>query len=242
MYVRLGAEAVGTLVLVYFGCAALINGASGLLGASVAFALALAAAIWIVGPVSGGHFNPSVSLAAALRGRLSWIDAGLYAAAQLVGGFVGALLLWATYGQDGVAAGLGATRIAESASSGAGLVGALLAEALATFLLVAVVLAVAGRDAAVDEATPADRRTAGIGPGLAIGSMVAIGMLAIGAITGASMNFARTFGPDLTLALAGGTTAWSDIWVYLLGPAIGAAGAAYAYDPVTRLVPTSRAR
>jgi len=240
MYVRLGAEAVGTLILVYFGCAALVNGASGLLGASVAFGLALAAAIWIVGPISGGHFNPAVSLAAAIRGRLPWIEAAMYAGAQIVGGFAGALLLWATYGQDGVAAGLGATRIAESASSGAGLIGALLAEAIATFLLVAVVLAVAGRDVAVDAAAPAER-SAGIGPGLAIGFMVALGMLAIGAITGASMNFARTFGPDLTLALAGGNTAWSDIWVYLLGPAIGAAGAAYAYDPVTRLIPASRA-
>lgn len=235
LVMRLGAEALGTLLLVYFGCAALVNGASGFLGSSIGFALALAAAIWIFGPMSGGHFNPSVSLAAALRGRLGWSEAGMYAAAQLVGGFVGALLLWATYGQDGASAGLGVTHLSEAADSGAGLISGLLAEAIATFVLVSVVLAVAGRDTAVDEATPAQRGN-GIGPGLAIGLAVALGMLAIGAVTGGSMNFARTFGPELTLALAGGDAVWSGIWIYLLGPAIGGAAAAYASDPVARFL------
>jgi MIP family channel proteins len=222
MAVRLGAEAIGALILVYFGCGAIISGLGGLVGVALAFSVALGAAIWILGPTSGGHFNPWVTLAFALRGRFPWVDAAMYAGAQIVGGFVGALLLWATYGGTAVDGLLGATHVADNAQNGKGLVGALLAEAIATFLLVCVVFSLTATDRAV-------HMTSGLGIGLAVG----VSVLAIGVLTGASMNFARTFGPELTLTFAGGSSDWGHIWVYLVGPAIGAVAAAYAFDAIT---------
>ncbi len=231
--VRLGAEALGTIFLVYFGCAAVVAGLGGLLGVALAFAVAIAAGVWILGPVSGGHFNPWATLSIALRGLIGWTEAAMYVAAQLVGAFLGALVLWASYGKQGVSQLLGATHLAAGADTGRGLVGALLAEAVATFLFVCVVAALTSGDRAGD-------RMNGLGIGLAIG----VGVLAIGVLTGASMNFARTFGPELALTLAGGATDWGHIWVYLVGPAIGAVAGAYAYDAFTATAApaTTRAR
>jgi glycerol uptake facilitator protein len=218
---RLSAEAVGTLILVYFGCTATVMGGvaldqSGALTGAVGFALALAIAIWLVGPISGGHVNPSVTLALAIRGRFAWADVPGYVGAQLLGGFVGALLFWATYGKAGITAGLAATHVADD--SGRGLFGAFLAEVIATCLFVLVVLAVTATGTAENRAT-----------GLSIGAGLGTAILAIVAMSGASLNFARTFGPELALTIGGGADDWSTIWIYLLAPAIGAALAALAY-------------
>lgn len=219
--IRLGAEALGTLLLVFFGGGALLTAAGGFFGGVMGFTLALAIAVWVFGPVSGGHFNPWITLAVAVRGWMGWADAARYAGAQIVGGVLGALFLWAVYGSDGVTAGLGATRLSPRAGTGAGLISALLAEGIATFVLVCAFFALTTED------RPA-RKIRGIGLGLTFG----LGMLSIGAVTGGSMNLARTLGPELVLTLAGGATAWGDIWVYLLGPAAGAAAAAIVYGAV----------
>jgi MIP family channel proteins len=226
---RLTAEAVGTLLLVFLGCAAAIAAGGSLLVIALAFAFALAVAYWVFGPTSGGHFNPAVSVGLALRGRFAWADVPWYVGAQLVGGFAGGLLVWAVYGSDGEAAGLGASRLAEDASSGAGLIGALVAEAIIAMLLVVAYLALTDGDRAGERST-------GIGLGLTYG----VGILAVGAITLGSANFARTLGPELTLALAGGATEWADIWVYLVGPLVGAAAAAFLY-PMLRPAPATPA-
>jgi glycerol uptake facilitator protein len=217
LVLRLGAEVLGTFVLVYFGCAAIVGGA-GIVGFSLAFGLALAAAIWVFGATSGGHFNPSVTLAVALRGRLSWADAGMYFVAQLVGGVLAALLLWATYGEDGLTGKLGATRLSPEADSGVGLLSGVFAEAIATFMFLLVILA-------LTTGPRVGNRTTGLGIGLALG----LANLSLAAVTGASLNFARTFGPELALTVAGESADWSHIWVYLLGPAIGAAAAAFTF-------------
>ncbi|HET6214663.1 MAG TPA: aquaporin [Micromonosporaceae bacterium] len=219
---RLSAEALGTLVLVYFGCAAIVSGA-GLLGFSIAFALALAAAIWVFGATSGGHFNPWVTLATALRGQLSWVEAAEYAIAQLIGATVASLLLWATYGTAGINGLLGATRLGAAADSGVGLLSGLVAEALGTFVFICVIIS-------LTTGARAGNRTTGLGIGLTLG----LANISLAMITGASLNFARTFAPEFVLTIRGGGVAdWSHIWVYLLGPAIGAAAAAFAYDRVT---------
>jgi MIP family channel proteins len=222
LVMRLSAEALGTLVLVYFGCAAIVSG-GGLVGFSLAFALALAAAIWIFGPASGGHFNPSVTIAVALRGGISWVEAAMYAGAQLVGGVLASLLLWATYGNDGLAGRLGATRLTPAADHGIGLLSGLFAEAFGTFVLLLVILTLTTGD-------QAGARITALGIGLTLG----LANFALAGVSGASLNFARTFGPEFVLTLAGKTAAWSTIWVYLLGPAIGAAAAAFAFTNMTR--------
>lgn len=206
---RLTAEVLGTAVLVFFGVGALLVGGGPLLAGAVGLMIAAAAAAWIF----GGHFNPWLTLAAAVRGSLDWAGAAVIMAAQLVGGFAGGLLMWLCYGDNGVQAGLGANRLAESASSGMGLVAAIVAEALAVFVLACVMFA-AG-----------DGERSGISLGLAYAG----GTLAIAAVTSASLNFARTFGPELALTLAGGASDWSDIWVFAASGALGAVLAGLLY-------------
>ncbi|MEU8081830.1 aquaporin [Catellatospora citrea] len=206
---RLTAEALGTAVLVFFGVGALIVGGGPLLAAAVGLMIAAAAAAWIF----GGHFNPWLTLAAAVRGSVDWVGGALIIAAQLVGGFVGGLLMWLCYGENGVAAGLGANRLSEAASSGKGLIAAIVAEALAVFVIACVMFAVG------------DGERSGISLGLAYAG----GTLAIAAVTSASLNFARTFGPELALTIAGGASDWSDIWVFAVSGAIGAVLAGLLY-------------
>jgi len=201
----LGSEALGTLFFVFLGACAVASVTSVGLGAGLAWALALIVAVWVFS-AGGGHLNPFVTLALALRGKVGWAAVPGHIIAQLVGGLVGALLAWwlfsASLGDQG--AGLAAT---QTAAEGSQLFGALAAEALATFVVVAVVYRLIGSGALY-----------GLGYGLAYGA----GVLAIASITGASMNFARTFGAELSLTFAGGDGAdWANIWVYLVGPLVG---------------------
>jgi glycerol uptake facilitator protein len=224
---RLAAEFLGTLFLVYFGAGAATHAAGGLVGVALAHAFALALAVWIFGSVSGAHVNPAVSIALALKGRLVWMDAALYIAAQLVGAVVAALLLWATFGDGGAEAGLGATHV----GSGFPVVGALIAEIIGTFLLVSAVY-----NLAVRERVPVG--FAGLGIGLALAAVI----LAVGPVSGASLNPARTFGPELVLSIAGDPD-WSKFWIYLVGPIVGAVLAVYAHDfftPTTKPPATVR--
>jgi glycerol uptake facilitator protein len=211
---RLSAEFLGTLFLVFFGAAAGTHAVGGLVGVALAHAFALALAVWIFGSVSGAHVNPAVTLSLAIKSRLTWMEAGLYIVAQLLGAVVAALLLWAVFGGDGIDAGLGATHVTEGASVG----GALVAEIIGTFLLVTAVYMFA-----VKERIPGG--FAGLGIGLALGAAI----LAVGPISGASLNPARTFGPELILAF-GGNSDWSNIWIYLVGPIVGGALAVFAHD------------
>jgi len=210
---RLIAEVLGTTILVGIGCAGALS-AGGL--TPLVFGLALAIAVLVVGPVSGAHVNPTVTLALALRGRFPWREVPAYVVAQLIGGFIGALLVFLAYGHTGALAGLGATHINQAASSGTHLVGALIAEAIGTFLLCYTVIALTDPE-----------RTGVVPVAFGIGFSLAAGAFAFGALTGGSFNFARTFGPELVLAIGGGKPEWGHLWVYLVGPVIGSAIAAY---------------
>lgn len=220
--VRLAAEALGTLVLVYFGCAAIVGSGGDLVALSLAFALALTVAVWMFGGISGAHVNPAVTLAFALRGTIGWLEAAYYVVAQLVGGLAGALLVWMTYGDAGASRGLGATRLADRLDSGGGYVIAIIIEAIATFALMYVILAL------TTSAVAANHTTA-----LGIGLTLGLANFSLAPVTGASLNFARTFGPDLALAFAGEDAMWGQLVVYLVGPAIGAAVAHYAHAWLT---------
>ncbi len=212
---RLSAEVLGTLALVYFGAAATLAATGGALGVALAYTAALALAVWIFGAVSGAHINPTVTIALAARGRFAWRDVPGYVVAQVVGGVLAGLLAWATYGKHGITAGLGGTRLSPSATVLTGLV----VEALAAFLLVLAYYALF-----VEEQVT--RGAAGLGVGLAYGTAI----LALAPITGASANFARTFGTDLSLALGGGHAAWGDLWIYAVAPLVGGIVAVYVYD------------
>ena len=196
------AEFIGTFALVFFGCGAIADGLPPT-AVALAFGLVIAVMIHALGHISGAHFNPAVSVAFAVGRHLPWRRVATYAAAQLTGAVAGASLLRWTLG-PGAPAGL--TRPATSDLQ------ALAWEIMLTFFLVLVITAVA-----------TDVRAVGQGAALAIGGMVALGALVGGPISGASMNPARSIGP----AIVAGDTA--SLWIYILGPVVGAILASLTY-------------
>jgi aquaporin Z len=192
------AEFLGTLVLVFVGSVAILsNVGGGDLNIAFGFGIALLAGLYAFGEVSGGHFNPIVSLAMFLDRRLSALDTLWYWIAQFLGAICASLLvlvLWAS--RDDVAAT--ATRSSSDAK-------AFFLELIFSALFVAVILQV----------TRSDRY--GASALIAIPLTLFVIHVALIPISGSSVNPARTFGPDLV-----GATAWSDIWIYLLAPPAGA--------------------
>ncbi len=208
---KLVAEFIGTFTLVLFGCgAAVIAGADiGLTGISFAFGLALIGMAYGIGPVSGCHINPAVSLGAVAAGRMEMGVAIGYIIAQVAGAIVAALVLLT------IASGKADYSVAENGLGqngwGAGYLGeytmmaAFLFEVIATFLFVVVILGATGGGAPTAMA------------GLAIGlALVVIHLVGIN-ITGVSVNPARSVGP----ALFAGATALSQVWLFVVAPIIG---------------------
>jgi len=218
---RLAAEVVGTSLLVGIGAAAgaASGGSFGVVPVAFAHGLALMAAIYAYGPTSGGHFNPTVTLALVARRRFPAAEVAPYIVAQLIGGIIGAALVLAVLGDDGVDVGLGATTLAE----GVGPVQGMVAEAAGTFLLLTAVMALA-----VDVRAPAGFF------GLGIGLTLVGAIMAFGPVSGASLNLARTLGPNLMLSLAGGDAAWGDFFVYLIGPLVGGLLAVIVHDLIAQ--------
>jgi MIP family channel proteins len=214
------AELIGTFILVFTGCtvavAAILQRSTAgpafydSLAVALAFGLALTVIVAAIGHVSGAHVNPAVTLGLAVTNKFSWQYVPIYIGAQLVGAIVGAIAVWICYGETArEAAALAAT----FPTDGVGDIRALLAEIMVTFVLVFVIISVA-----TDERAPA-----GVAP-LAVGFALACGVLIAGPITGGSLNPARTLGP---MIVAG---QFSAVWVYIVGPIVGAVLAAVVYD------------
>lgn len=215
---RLVAELAGTAILCLFGVGAAVSaGPDGLLIVALAHGLALAVAIYAFGAISGGHFNPTVTLALAVRGRVAWREVPAYVLAQLIGGVLGVALVYVAYSSTAVTAGLGVTAY----GSGVTPVQALVAEAAGAFILVTAVFALA-------VAPDAPKGLHGLGIGLALATQIMV----FGPLTGASVNLARTVGPDVVLSLTGGTVVWSQLLVYLVGPLAGGLVAALLYQAI----------
>jgi MIP family channel proteins len=202
------AEAVGAFALVFVVVLAMSNGAS-LTGVALAAGLAIAVMVAALGHVSGGHFNPGVTFAFLLARRINGQMAGIYWAAQFIGGILASVLVALLVSRDAVAAG--STVLADDVNVLQGI----LLEAVATFFLVLVVFG-----------TVLDRRAPVGAYPLAIGLTITIGIFAIGPLTGGSLNAARSFGP----ALVGGE--WGGIVAWLIGPVLGAALAWAVYEYV----------
>jgi MIP family channel proteins len=183
--------------------------AGGLTGIALAHGLAIAVMVAALGHLSGGHFNPAVTLGLLVSRKISPIIAVGYWIAQLIGGLLAALAI-AGLGSRGVVAA-GTPTLAAGVGAGKGI----LLEAVATFFLVLVVFGTA-----VDQRAPAS-----VYP-FAIGLTITAGILAIGPLTGGALNPARGFGP----ALVGGE--W-DAWAsWLVGPLVGGVLAALVHDYV----------
>lgn len=204
------AELVGTFALIFVGMGSIVFvQSSGLIGVAFAHGLTIAIMASAVGHISGGHFNPAVTLAFVVTRRIAPLLAVVYWLAQLAGGVLGALALRGLFPSE---ANLdqGVPVVNETISVGAGLG----LEALLTFFLVWVIFATAVDPGGAFKSIA----------GLAIGLTITIDILAAGPLTGAAMNPARALGPELVQNI------WDDFWIYLVGPAVGAAVAALAYD------------
>jgi glycerol uptake facilitator len=179
----------------------------GLVHAFVLFLLVIA-----FGQVSGGHFNPVVTLAATVMRRLDPVDAVVYILAQLSGGVLGALLVKGILLDEGRATDYGAVSISPllgNATQGA------IVEALGTFLLVLAICAIAFNPRARQEWAP-----------FAIGTTLGFAVMIFGPLTGGSFNPARWFGPALIGDAFG---SFSDFWPYIVGPIVGSLVAVAVY-------------
>ncbi len=238
---RAGAEAFGTFVLIFAGVGTLLysqyTNVGGTLGVAVAFGIAVTVGLVTVGRVSGGHFNPAVTLAAAIAGRLSWADLLPYWLAQLVGGALGSVVLFLT-----IPAGLGPLigkpddrrELLGGTANGFGphsplahlvaanglnsttqfsLAAALLTEVVATGILVAVFLGITRRGAGEPRAP------------FVVGLALAVLMLVALPVTNASLNPARS----TAVAILSPSWALSQLWLFWVAPLLGAALAALLY-------------
>ncbi|MCW3053268.1 MAG: Aquaporin [Chthonomonadales bacterium] len=206
------AEFVGTFGIVFAPVALSATGhfhgaESGLMAAAWVSGLAVLAMIYALGPISAAHFNPAVTLGFAVAGRFPWRYVLPYWIAEFLGGVAAAALAALFFG-----GGHGVHIPAPGP-----LWRAVGVEATLTFFLMLVIIAVA-----------TDKRANGAVPGLAIGLTVVFDVLIGGAITGGSMNPARSLGP----ALFGGATPLSVYWIYILGPVLGAASASLLYEAI----------
>ena len=208
------AEMVGTMVLTLLGCGTAVfvgcGEPAGVAATALAFGLSVIAMAYTIGGISGCHINPAITLGVALSGRMTWKDACGYWVGQVVGGILGAAILYLIVkvtgapGAMGDPAGLGANGVANAG----GVCGGLLVEIVGTFLFVLVVLG------STDE-----KRGAGNLAGLAIGlTLVLIHLVCIN-LTGTSVNPARSIGP----AIFAGGEALKNVWVFIVGPLAGAA-------------------
>lgn len=205
------AEGVGTTILVFFAVGAAVFGGDriGAAGVAIAFGFTLLALVYAIGPVSGCHVNPAVTLGVLLRKGISVRGAAAYWAAQTVGGILGAGGIQLLLSAGGVADQTG-TKGANNWGPSINAGGAFILEVFMTFLLVMVVLLVTARSAAPGFA------------GLAIGvTLTAVHLVGI-PLDGTSVNPARSLGP----ALFAGGQPLSHLWLFLLGPLVGAAAAA----------------
>ena len=225
---RVAAEFVGTLVLVYFAVGvatqsfgfgvAVDNLSAGVVATALAFGLVLLVLVYAIGPVSGCHINPAVTLGVLLVRRISPRDAGYYWIAQFIGGILGALLLWLTFSgsalYDRSKTGLGANGWGADSIIQINAGGAFLSEAILTALFVFIVLSMTSPTAMSSVSGVA------IGMGLALVHLIGI------PITGTSVNPARSLGP----AIVTGGSALTGVWLFIVAPLTGAVLAAAAHN------------
>jgi aquaporin Z len=232
---KLVAEALGTGLLVFFGAGVAtlmfgfhlvgISPAAGVVATALAFGLVLLALAYALGPLTGCHVNPAVTLGVLLSGRMRLGEAVTYWIGQFGGGILGALLLWGVLDRSPLyrrsVTGLGTNGWGPASMLHISGGGAFLAEVILTAAFVFVILAVTGK--------AGNATTAGLVIGLTLTVVHLIGI----PITGTSVNPARSLGPALIV----GGTSLSQVWLFIVAPLVGGAVAAavhYLVYPQTR--------
>ena len=216
---KLAVEFLGTAILVYLavGAATLMFGfkfdggnvATGVIATALAFGLTLLALVYLIGPVSGSHVNPAVTIGALLTGRIPLAEAVGYWIAQFAGGIVGALALWGTFATSPMysrtTTGLGTDGYGSKSLIHIGVGGAFIFESVLTAIFVFVVLRVTSETA--------NAATAAIAIGLTLTVVHLVGI----PITGTSVNPARSLGPAIVVS----GTALSQVWLFIVAPLVG---------------------
>ena len=223
------AECIGTMTLVVLGCGtAMLVGCDAAAGGgyiltAFAFGLTIVAMAYSIGNISGCHINPAVSLAMVIRGDLSVKDFIGYLISQCAGALIGAALLaliFKTGNVTDMTGGYGSNGL--GGVNGSALAG-LLVEIVLTFIFITAILGVTSSKA-----------KHGSFAGLVIGlTLVVVHILGIG-LTGTSVNPARSFGPALVAAISGNAEPLKALWVFIVGPFIGAALAACTYKALEK--------
>jgi aquaporin Z len=216
---KLAVEFLGTAILVFLavGAATLMFGfkfdggsvAAGVVVTALAFGLTLLALVYLIGPVSGSHVNPAVTIGALFTGRISLVEAVGYWIAQFAGGIVGALALWGTFATSPMysrtTTGLGTDGYGSKSLIHIGVGGAFIFETVLTAIFVFVVLRVTS--------ATANAATAAIAIGLSLTVVHLVGI----PVTGTSVNPARSLGPAIVV----GGTALSQVWLFIVAPLVG---------------------
>jgi len=220
MIKKMIAECFGTFTLTFIACGVAVLSGADFVATSFAFGLVIVAMAYTIGNITGCHINPAVSLAMAIRKEITWKEFGLYVLSQVVGAFLGSLLLaLCLRGFDY----LGANTIQNVLFNHGKLdflsyFGAFVAEVVLTFIFVFVIVGVTDKKFG-------NGKFAGIIIGLTLTLVHLIGL----GLTGTSVNPARSLAPAVLTAFTGDITSLSQIWIWILAPMAGGALAAVAY-------------
>lgn len=217
---RISAEIIGTFILVFggVGTAVLAGAHVGFLGIALAFGLTVVVGVYAFGPVSGGHFNPAVTIGLATAGRFPWKDVLGYVIAQIIGGALASTLLFIiAIDREGVDLGNFASNgYGEASPDGYGLLAVILIEVILTAVFLFVIIG-----------TTSTRATVGFAP-LAIGlTLTLIHLIAI-PVSNTSVNPARS----IAAAIYGGGESLMQLWVFLIFPVVGAVIAGLLFRPL----------
>jgi len=223
------AEFIGTMTLVILGCgtAMLVGcdyiGSTGYILTAFAFGLTIIAMAYSIGNISGCHINPAVSLGVLMTGGIDVKEFAGYVISQICGAFAGSLILAAIFGLGGITdmtGGFGSNGL--GGVNGSVLAG-LLVEIVLTFIFVTAILGVTSKKA-----------NHGSFAGVVIGfTLVVVHILGIG-LTGTSVNPARSIGPAIVAAFNGNTDPIACVWVFIVGPLVGAALSAVVYKALEK--------
>lgn len=218
------AECIGTAVLTLVACGVAVATGANWVATSLAFGLVIVAMAYSIGNVSGCHINPAVSLAMLISKKISVKEFCVYVLAQIVGAFVGSLLLalfvrgFGSLGGNEIQPLLMKSGEVDALSY----VGAFLVEVVLTFVFVIAILG-------VTDSRFHDGKHAGIVIGLVLALVHLFGLN----FTGTSVNPARSLAPAVLQAIGGNTTSLQQVWIWILAPLVGAALAALVYKALT---------
>lgn len=217
------AEFLGTLTLVFFGCGTAVvcggftggagGGYLGVAAIALAFGLAIVAAAYAIGDISGCHVNPAVSLAVFINGKMSVTDFVGYVISQIAGAFAGSGILYAIVNNSDIKMAYGSNGFDKLSGTGLNMTGAFVVEVVLTFVFIMTILGVTR--------TEKTSNLAGIVIGLTLTFVHLIGI----PLTGTSVNPARSLSP----AVFEGGEALSQVWLFIVAPFVGAIIAGFAH-------------